>query len=699
MSFPDPSWSHPQGQSIPEQSLKSLKTHLIKSKKLNKDDLPFLTSVYSSILESIKLCEGLGGYRTLACDTLAIWLVRVTTLCSSDENYKKISKTTVSLEDINFLYGYVIDFWNDSGVALGNSLKELFMKLVQFLNVVYTTDKDQEIKVNLFRSWLVESLRLPNNKKVLYFMIENLIKEVKQIDFVVQQRPTFIRDSLNQIGVNALSNYIGKTLYLVLRLMYTDSKSADKDVKWLSVWNNDVINALKNPSLRKPVELYLLPPLFKVSTPATIMFIKNASSEDFIFLGIIKIAQELSVIDEAFSSTKESSEPLLPISKLEQLLSSSNDQLRLAALSILTSSPKASRAINPQVYSILLKHIESNFVEVDLETRNSLYSTLKSFILRIRDSTYPLHRDAIKLTKKDAVRFEFEIKDKYAQIEKGKAFLIELFELCCCNITPGSSYQRVSFAYKLLECLIKSGLDDRVGEVKQFDKHKHVDFVFQVKLYDEKLIRLLVDNICNDFEDIRIQSTEMLELLPSNLKLDQFVDLQMVTERAFEMLQDLRGKSVDSGSRFLQFLVHYYQNKAEDNIQVEAIFQFLVDKLNDGVAIAENDFLIAAYQHSIQGYFAAFKHIFQVYKFSNSENEVSLIGELLKLSSRSWDTVKEMLQNDSPEGNIPKLLAPETEKTRELEAKYGKKPQVLLSYSWRSLKESTNMVDVLLTNT
>ncbi|GMM31052.1 tRNA methylation protein [Martiniozyma asiatica (nom. inval.)] len=690
-------WRSLYGKSdtLERDDIQKLLTFLVKTKSLAfEDQLGLLDSIFPSIYASVIKSGGLGDYKVLACDTLVVWLSRSVQIIKQTKGsvflYTDVQQKLHSHLDsakADYLFHYVLDFWNDSGSALGNSLKELFVKLIAFVNATLDPLESQQI----FKTWLMTSLSLSYDLRVFYFMVEHLHKEVP-VGFVLSHNPRFVENCLQNISSNALASNVGKTVLLVLRhsrALFNDLSETEKEIKWVDMWKNAVVQALENSTLKKGVESYLLPHLFKINREATILFLKYVTQDPKQNIGVLfsslKLAQESAVLIEPFLST-EDEEAIIDISVIEKLLVSKDGSYRLSALGLLVNSPKLSKQIPSIVYQKILSSLDVIFTDTDLELRDEMFSLLKKFTHRIRDSTYALDRDAKSLAKKDCNRFKMEIEGKIEAIEESKKYFNSLVNHVISNIQPGSAYQKKEMGYRILIMLVQSGLDERVNK-KYFEKVKTVEYCFTVPIYDSLLIRLAIDNISDNFEDVRTATTKILMMSPLNI--DETIDIQETEERALLLLSSMKGQSIDSGARFYQFLYAYYQGCGKI-AQCQKIIEILIEKIDYCILMAQRDISTACYKYGIQGFFAAFKFIFEIINWTSDLGTV--VNKLIDLAKKVWSLTKFVLQHDSPEGHLPKELENYSE---DLEEKYGKGTQVILSYAWRSMKESSMMIEVI----
>lgn len=661
-------WS--KRHTMSQAKYQELLSYLIEDKDV---DVQLLKDLYLVINEELE--ESLKNGKVIVCDTIVVWLNRAATKSQSDlAQLNQIVNPTV-------LHSYVVTFWNDSGAALGNSLKELFIKLVSFI-------KATKSSCDIFSLWLSQCLQMSPSSRVMYFMIEHLYKECPP-NFILENKPNFIQSCLVFIGQNALSSVIGRVLSLILKHI---SGLTTKE-KWVSIWFDDVVNAMKddNKARSNSIQVYLLPQLFVIDTASTMIFLqKVVSNGDMgITLSCLKVAQQTSVLIEPFLSQGDS-EPIISLKTVHQLLTSKNGSYRSSAMSLLTSSPKLSHIVNPSVYPEILKSMSIIMSDSDKQIRSEMISHLYTFINRIRDSTYCLQRDYLSLTKKDSIRFHDEIEFKKENVKIAQAFLANFKSIIQKGLQPGKQYEHRATSLELLTILVNSGLDSRCKTPS--NKKSNVKFAYSIDLFDRCIIRLLLDLIGDDFEDIRTMSNKLVMICP--LDIGSLVNIPQTKTRSMKLLGDLKGKSVDSGGRFFQFLFNYYQSNQQID-QMDLIIEELISKLELCIEKADLDIYTACYQYSIQGYFAALKFIMEIInlnKYSHKFYQVS--DKLVYLSIQCWNLVKPFLQHDSPEGNLPDEL--KESYSKDLEIKYGKGSQVILSYSWRAIKESTTMLEVII---
>lgn len=685
--------------------------------------------MYPHLLKSLFSSPELGEYRTLACDTLSICIQRMSQCCIQSQKYAaelKESSTIGSVKDADAIFDFVCNYWTDSGAALGNAVKELLNKLILLLEKIWSPEERQD---HLIR-WAGQVLKYPRSMRVVYFTIEILARQLGGLA-ILKLEPHIIKDSLALIYSNALANPIGKMLTAILttsrkQMMATAVKSTEKKLaiaeiehvekQWLLLWAEDVIEALKKEDLRPHVFTYLLPNLFKVSALGFRLFIRQLQGGQFsmsseiditVLIGCLKIGQDLSILESTDKSSAQSA-PIISTEFLQTLLHQSSQDLRLGGLSLAVSSPRASKPISLDILNVLAESLDDLTLESDPEFRNRVYGYLRQMITRIRDSSYSMTRERSKLLRQVKERDEQRIMELSAAIDLNRTFLENYLLYLQQLLRPGSSYQRIHMGLKLLLTVVRSGLDNRVDS-KWHDKN-HLDFPYHISIYSATTIRLLLDNLVNNYEDIREASGSLLKIAPLSALFDGIEEPEVITEivdgyaeKGISMVSGLRGREGDGGARIIEFCYFLYA-KLDIQRATNLHLQFLshvVQKLEDAIKQAEENLSVAVKDYPLHGYFTCLRLAFEKADFAdpkmykNESGWSQLIKRIVGTTHSVWNIVEKILSHDSPEGNMPEEL--EEQYLVNLEEVYGPATQVILSYAWRAIGESSELLTTLLT--
>ncbi|KAK8114995.1 hypothetical protein PG999_007064 [Apiospora kogelbergensis] len=135
------------------------------------------------------------------------------------------------------------------------------------------------------------------------------------------------------------------------------------------------------------------------------------------------------------------------------------------------------------------------------------------------------------------------------------------------------------------------------------------------------------------------------------------------------------------------------ETAASPNSNTVAYQQGVVDDLESRLSSAEKDLAAAVLETPVHGGFAALRYIWEALsktKYTQEELDVleALQTRCLKCCDRVWQLVRHVLCDDSPEGHLPE----------ELEEVDGLDTKDLLSYSFRAVHESSNLLRAMANN-
>ncbi|ODQ81976.1 hypothetical protein BABINDRAFT_6597 [Babjeviella inositovora NRRL Y-12698] len=678
---------------IGETEIVAVKKYLIAHKATDAELCAHITQLFLPIYNSLQAASGLSKYRINVCDTLAIWFLRAGQILHANPSQKPSFKALLDPVVVDYLFHYVIDFFNTSGAALGNSLKEMFSKLVALLKDV----RDADARTRVLRAWIDFAItKVSITSRALYFMVEVLSREIDAA-YILTAYPTFVNFAMSVMSTGSLLSTCARAITAIykslLQAMLAAASHTDAERAWLELWQDTVIHNLHDLRLRRNLQIYLLPLLFKLSHASYRGFIRGLGatldltrdSDIDLLLGCVRIGQDLAIVEEPFDG-----DALISIEYMKTLLVHQTTDFRIGAFAVLTASAKGSKSVKNNVYDVLREVIAGFFLETDASFRDRFQSLLRAFIARVRDSCYSMNRDIARMqkgrAKMNAALVDARIAELTLSIDTGKRFLTWLADTAYAQMRPGTSFQRLDSGFKVITALLKSGLDNRVD--RKFFEKNHLDYPFSVDLYSHAAARLLIDNVTNEFQAVREHAIQVLFMWPRPL-LTTHVSARAVRDLctgSFGMLAAIRGRNADSGARILQFVFSLTQDNA---LLVE-----LIDALLSAVAFAKRDFARAAYTESVHGYYNAISVLLEGFGFAEDPILDPKLDQLVASMFEIWEVTQPLMAHESPEGNLPAAF--QQNLLPELEAKYGPAEQVVLSYAWRAVKESSNLMRVML---
>ncbi|KAK3953561.1 putative death-receptor fusion protein-domain-containing protein [Pseudoneurospora amorphoporcata] len=211
-------------------------------------------------------------------------------------------------------------------------------------------------------------------------------------------------------------------------------------------------------------------------------------------------------------------------------------------------------------------------------------------------------------------------------------------------------------------------------------------------------IRLLLDLLLDPFDDVRDSASNLLGLFsqeiimsPAQPNLNSKTQLEVLQDFCLKAraLADRTGRADhgDGAARSQGLLCRWLDGA---HLQIAHISKIL-SGLEDKVTKAEKDLGHAAIENPVHPDFAAISYAWPVLaKETFSETQLEAIHQLyqrvFECAKRIWLAVSHVLCDDSPEGHLPE----------EMEEIEGLDTKDLLSYSFRAVHESSNLLRLML---
>lgn len=580
------------------------------------------------LFDVLQSTESTDAAKLAASDTLSIWVIRSGALGSKNRAFHDLIPSLLNDERLDFLFSYTLDYWNETGSPLSNSLKDLFTKLVSLLKR-YDSQKR-------FENWTSIALQVQDTRRVKYHLLEILSKELEDVHYILKKDPSFTQRSLSLINWKGLGALIGRCVSSLLKRLYVDEAHVGE---WVSQYWVSVIVSLRDPKLRQGIQHHILPSLFKIS-PASFKIVVHKIEDDVdLLISCLNIGQQLAIEHDPFPK-------IVSKELIVELLVQENYKTKIFQL--LTFSPKGSRPINSQVFEILQQYIPMFFVDTEVETRMEFISMFKQFLFRIKDSSYALNRDAAKMMHKKELHDEAQ--ETLKEVEMCKEFLKWMIQFLKTLLSPGAPYQRLSSGLVVLRQIVESNLDPEI--LFNVD----IDYPFKISIFDQDLKTCLLNAVLSTYNDIRSNATYLLEVSKIQWTVEEKLNL---IESGFEMLSDYT--KADAGSKVLEMCTKLFNDSQ------------IYDRLVGTIPLTSD--IQKGVQNPVDGFFQAIRLIL-CHDKKNKDPQA-----LIDLCQRNWSFVKSILINDSPEG---------------LDEFNVGSAQLVLSFAWRSTKESTLLLQEVL---
>lgn len=275
-------------------------------------------------------------------------------------------------------------------------------------------------------------------------------------------------------------------------------------------------------------------------------------------------------------------------------------------------------------------------------------------------------------------------------LDHHEAFLRWYFDFLCQELVPTASYQRHIASLKALGYILR--LEGQASKTWETADDQTIFF----DVFDDKWMRALFDLLMDPFDDVRNATATVLRGLFSDSRFRRFSldkdcesanaskELVRLSQNANELARRTsRADHADGVARIGQLL---YKFLGHEEKRLNLLSQ-MIQELDRKITLAETDLGRAVLDVPVHGDFAALCCTWQVVsELKASESELKLLEplqqQLVDACERIWNAVKDVLCDDSPEGHLP----------QELEEMEGLDTKGLLSYSFRAVHESSNLM-------
>ncbi|ESZ93537.1 hypothetical protein SBOR_6079 [Sclerotinia borealis F-4128] len=531
-----------------------------------------------------------------------------------------------------------------------------------------------------------------------------------------------VSETFQWMNLQDVSPSAGKflvALFKVSKELASEVKSAEvkTHTRLWQRWISEGLN--KNPDALENIKNYLLPPLFKLDRVGSLAFLQDLNqkglldmqdqsmeSESLVHLSAIEVGKKAGLVEDSNVTSflkpqkKNAGCIILHEDTISPLLTHPSDTVRSLAFSVLVSSASSTRPFSPAALTFIQENMAHLYADTDAKFRNDVLSNTKHMIERIKGATAYLLREIDRMIIQDR---QCDCSDAQQLLEKHERFLLWFLEFLLGELVPTASYQRHTTSLRAISLLLRSGLREHSSEDRKSTTTPDVAvWAHNLSVFNLKSMRLILDLLMDPFEDVRSGATAILKLAsPHNFRSPMS---QGPTD--FDILINFIGRAEDFSRRtgradFADGVARSYQilyGLLDPNKGRLSLVEGLVNGLETKVAIAQRDISEAVLIAPIHSDFSTISYIWEEVDFSRNDSEdgdsVTIRKEWEDLQSRIiascssiWDSVKDILCNDSPEGHIPE----DVDEVESIDTKD------VLSYSFRAIHESSNLMRAVVT--
>ncbi|KAF4977485.1 hypothetical protein FZEAL_6004 [Fusarium zealandicum] len=537
---------------------------------------------------------------------------------------------------------------------------------------------------------------------------------------------SFIFELFNWMRLHFVCPTAGRFIVCLYRGLRRQDQEKPTELD-LETWHKWLLEAVKKePTILESIKNYIFLPLFKANKTEALGFLKRMNENEAVSAGAeidlnlpallqlaaLEIGKRVGLVEEpeaALGNDKaddNGSSIVLDEKVLESVLAHPSHEVRSLALSLLISSPSTTRPYSSTALDLLRKHLPTYFADSDAKIRNDAASKARDMFKRVRGAIFVLKKSIPRVAAQGQMGDQQQAQESKsilyrtnlislpeAQLvtclEYHEKFLVWYIGFLCGELTPTASYQRHIASLKAVSFILRlEGENAKTWETSD-DQRLFFD------LFDGRWVRALSDLIMDPFDDIRDYSALVLKrifsdqryrnfyLMAEQEKVNPSEELTELLKRANELArQTARADQSDGVARICQLLYRF----AEDEEQRVTFLSKLIGALEEKVTVAEKDLGRAVLEAPLHGDFASLCYTWQVVselEFSESELQSvqGLQDSLVTCCERVWAAVRDILCDDSPEGHLP----------HDLEEVDGLDTKDVLSYSFRSVHEASNL--------
>ncbi|ORX88334.1 hypothetical protein K493DRAFT_306724 [Basidiobolus meristosporus CBS 931.73] len=680
--------------------------------------------------------------KALAFETLTMWFETAKAIYKDGALFQSTIQYMHELlanETQQHILSYVWNNWDDPVDLVQQKVKDLFETVLK-VSELNNKSQDSPERHAQFLSDLVKRLmEMDWYRKVKYALLSTLLPQVGT-SLLLEICPSLISKALLVFHNQVLSPRASHLIIAFIEQRKREVSINDNDIK---LWLAPICQALSsdNDLLRKNVGHYLLDKVFKAHPDSFWLAVEGLQGMDPEFvvcpqfcmnamISVIKAGKSLDLIDgHSFRiGPTRTSERKLSVDILLEAIHHGDLYLRIDVLGLLCQAQKVTAEVTKNEIDLLQEFLTLNMNHTSPEFRQKLYGHLTKFFIRVRGNLYSLWRTSQskqKLLQKKPGNpaLQTELDSLSEKINHLKELLVWLCDLSMASLYPGASFQRVSSALKLFELLIKYfGIDDAPLPNGSVQEHSDsLGLPFRLPLATVRNSKILVEALMNPFEANREMVRKILFLFPSPLPgIETTEHVQKLLWWGFEAMTSNRANQSNSGATVFRLIFSKYVEKLGFCLEVEEqqpeysnltgvpSIDFTIKLLNlleKQLRSASQNLLHAAQNYPVHGTLMALMYIFQDINYSspeikdNAETWRQVHSRTLNLVNSVCFTVFDVLSNPSTENNTPVSLQ-EMESVNEDELplddeSIGPKRQVILSYSWRAVKEASTLLSVL----
>ncbi|XP_048737624.2 thyroid adenoma-associated protein homolog isoform X2 [Ostrea edulis] len=696
-----------------------------------------LTDVMLMRILSVGNCDP-GGKLQMA-RTVHMWTTRALACLKSDSCDPRVaSRLTGSEALLQRLLDFIWTIWEDTTDVIRFTAKDIFESVIKIhKTAVNTKASEDQFLLDLTRSLLFE---VSWSGKGKYGTLRTLAENLK-VSTLLQFKPELAQDILNNLKEQTVACYASDLYDKLLTEHLKELSQTGNRECWQKTWVWPVLECMmgNNTQQRTFVIEYILPKLLKTGKDTLQYMISSICSNNHsvsddqlgALIMCLRRARVMGLLDNSESKSSDCLYGVVKIELVKQALSHTDDQARLDAFALLCENHKTSEPIDQSEFRLLKYFIQWNMKNQSPSFRQHMVAHVKKLFIRFKESEGALCR-------------KLHSRNKSLDVNRALMFYKDfgawLFQFLLHSLYPGSAFARRTTALSILSVMVNLFHPANKGGYVLWSEWKGCH------------IQTLMECLTDTFEDNKMEAYNILKqcfnqglYLKNMIRMsnDELLDISMelagsnrpqdCTTGAFLLrilllqpnIQDFllnpeetlpkyltpsaltQWEDLLNGTQNLKAALQKISQQASSNDSSRGtllLVWILLLYLEDQLKIAKNGLFIAAATKPMYPTLHCIRYIlFGVNLRKLSKEEMLLwqpvMGKLLECCLVISDIVSPVVQNSSPEGNVPEeaikgvesIFASEgkmnTSEAERLVETVTLMPEYLVVCCWRNVKE------------
>ncbi|KAK6183578.1 hypothetical protein SNE40_011032 [Patella caerulea] len=686
------------------------------------DDKYLLTDVFLS--ETMQLVSKVTNpaSKVVLAKLIYLWTMRANSLTESLISSNLQVRLLGHSEDTRLILDYIWTSLDDSLDAVRQNAKLAFDQILKtHLKLINGRKTDNH---DSFVSKLIQDvLDIPWCKRGKYAPLTCLVGSLGT-SRLLEACPDITERVISQLDDHTLASYCGE-FYEKLFESHKKELGDKHSSEWLTMWVNPVIEALCSGTKRTKTHIlqYILPKLMSCSNNILqymIKYLSNKGSQSKGTLGALimclRRGRSMGLLDDKQSDSEMWCGVVL-VSVLKYALSSLDEQIRLDAYSLLCENKKTTEAIKPVEFELFKFFIPANLNNQSPSFRQHVSAYTKKFFVRMKDSENSLLRQVKKAKKEE------ETLNLKSNLEQYKIFLVWLQRHLFSSLYPGAAFATRTSCLRMLASMLdvlQNDVNDHSFSFYADFKSSHVYTILEciADTFEENKIEALkiFQGYLKSVQEPVLKNEQLKELFQTCVELSVSTRPQDSTASAYlaRCLLQLEETSVVIDAHKINLKMIAHCDKIElnadcdrDGVRYLKFLEMMILSLQDQTEVAKKGLIIAAANRPIYPTIHCIRYVLKDIKlnsYNSSKSWKKMLEELMKSCLEVATVVSPVVQDSSPEGNVPAeairgpglnfdaIIETEEDKQLMLEAEESEKtvtlmPEYLVVCCWRSIKE------------